>query len=55
MTTKYGEKYLGKWKNATPNGQGKLTVPNGSKYTGEQKDDKMWIITLYNKYGDIFG
>ena len=32
MTTKYGEKYLGKWKNAAPNGQGKLTVPNGSKY-----------------------
>ena len=55
MTTKYGEKYLGKCKNAAPNGQGKLTVPNGSKYIGEWKDDKMWNITLYNKDGDIFG
>ena len=55
MTTTYGEQYLGKWKNAAPNGQGKLTVPNGSKYFGEQKDDIMWNITLYNKDGDIFG
>jgi len=55
MTTKYGEKYLWKWKNAAPNGQGTLTVPNGSKYIGEWKDDKMWNITLYNKDGDIFG
>ena len=55
MTTKYGEKYLGKWKNAAPNGQGTLTVPNGSKYIGEWKNDKMWNITLYNKDGDIFG
>ena len=28
MTTKYGEKYLGKCKNAAPNGQGTLPVPN---------------------------
>ena len=57
MTTTHGEKYLGKWKNAAPNGQGKLTVPNGSKYKyfGEQKNDNMWNIALYNNDGDIFG
>ena len=56
MTTTYGEKYLGKWKNAAPNGQGILTVPNGSKYKyiGEYKNDNMWNIPLYNKDGDIF-
>ena len=43
MTTKYGEKYLGKWKNAAPNGQGTLTVPNGSKYIGEWKMTKCGI------------
>ena len=55
MTTTYGEQYLGKWKNAAPYGQGKLPVPNGSKYIGEQKYHIMWDITLYNKDGDIFG
>ena len=44
MTTKYGEKYLGKWKNAAPNGQGKLTVPNGRSILVNRRMTKCGIL-----------
>jgi len=50
-----GKKYVGEYKDGLPNGQGTYTLPNGEKYIGEFKDNKPWVITKYDKNGNIKG
>ena len=50
-----GKKYVGEYKDGLPNGQGTYTLPNGEKYIGEFKDNKPWVITIYDKNGNIKG
>ena len=50
-----GIKYVGEFKGGLPNGQGTYTLPNGEKYIGEFKDNKPWVITKYDKNGNITG
>ena len=49
------KKYVGEYKDGLPNGQGTYTLPNGEKYIGEFKDNKPWVITKYDKNGNIKG
>ena len=37
-TSPDGQKYVGEWKDAQPNGQGTHTLPDGRKYIGEFRD-----------------
>ena len=50
-----GKKYVGEYKDGLPNGQGTYTLPNGEKYVGEFKNNKPWVITKYDKNGNIKG
>ena len=44
-------KYVGEIEYRKPNGQGTLTVHDGSKYVGEFKDGEKWNGTVYDNDG----
>ena len=47
------EKYVGEYKDGKRNGQGTMTLSDGTKYVGEYKDGKTWNGTGYDKNGNI--
>jgi hypothetical protein len=53
-TFRYGDKYVGEYKDNRKNGQGTYTYVNGNKYVGEFKDDKQHGQgTLTNADGSV--
>ena len=48
-----GGKYVGEFKDGKKHGQGTYTFPSGKTGVGEFKGDKPWIITEYDKNGNI--
>ena len=55
MTYPGGKRFLGEWKKGKRDGHGTATLPNGIKYVGFYKDDKMWNVTKYNGEGKYLG
>lgn len=48
-----GDKYEGIWKNGKFNGQGKLIRTNGEKFVGEWKNNALWNISKFGKFGKL--
>ena len=48
-----GDKYEGMWKNGAFNGQGSLIRKNGEIFIGEWKNNNLWNISKYSKFGKI--
>ena len=55
FTWSWGGKYVGSWKNGKVNSQiqGSLTLSDGSKFVGENMNDKKWNGIFYDKDGNI--
>ena len=54
MTSPYGDKYEGEWKDGMRSGQGTQTYPDGGKYEGSWKNGVRWNGTEYDKDGNIY-
>ena len=53
LTSPDGRKYVGDFKDGEKHGQGTYTFPSGKTGVGEFKGDKPWVITEYDKNGNI--
>ena len=49
------QKYVGEWKNNLQNGQETWTIPDGSNWVGEMRDDRNWNMTGYDEDENIIG
>ncbi len=48
-----GDKYEGMWKDGRFDGHGTLIRKNGEKFKGEWKNNNLWNISKYSKFGKI--
>ena len=46
---------MGEWKDGKKHGQGTYTLPNGSKFVGQWRENKSWNGKEYDNKGNIIG